>query len=106
MRPQPSTTLFPYTTLFRSSRRSPAPAPSCRGGCARWGRWRSRVPVGLAGAGRGVAVAGLAQAHGREHGADEDGEDEQRDADDEHPAPPPDEAAPGEDPPEAHAPEH
>src|SRR5690348_18379084 len=55
LRPPPRSTLFPYTTLFRSGSR-----PQCRQD--RGSSCRSQVPAGAAAASRAVAVVALARS--------------------------------------------
>src|SRR5262245_65378762 len=43
-RPPPRSTLFPYTTLFRSKLSSTAPASSARRSCATSTGWHNRPP--------------------------------------------------------------
>src|SRR3712207_8526880 len=54
IRRPPRSTLFPYTTLFRSSRASPASRPRCS---CRAGRWPSRSPCGSGPTARGLEVS-------------------------------------------------
>src|SRR2546430_17184135 len=70
IRPPPRSTLFPYTTLFRSRdwRHFGSEAPACRTG--RYGRvpWRWAVPGSGTGGGAWVAELGFQHVHGLQEG--------------------------------------
>src|SRR5438874_6565614 len=69
IRPPPTSTLFPYTTLFRSAIRHPLTsfAPTSRGRCAAWRACMVVPPYGRPGEASSTAFAPANQARSEEH---------------------------------------